>query len=75
MYPAAMGSHINEAGRFQSDKYPSCPAGKVPLSTKDPMAQDLLFEYAQRRRVVDPEFSDDLEKCLAADGFKAPSKS
>ena len=64
-----MGSHINGDGRFQSDKYPSCPAGKVPLSTKDPTAQDLLWIYAQRRRAIDPEFADDLEACLVEDGF------
>jgi hypothetical protein len=28
-------------GEFQSDKYPACPRGKVPLSTKDKTAQDL----------------------------------
>ncbi|HEY8948482.1 MAG TPA: hypothetical protein VIM56_06330 [Rhizomicrobium sp.] len=61
-------SHIvNE--EFQSDKYPDCPAGKVPLSTKDPMAQDLLWQYAQRRRTVDAEFSDDLERALLAKGY------
>ena len=68
-----MGEHVID-GRFQSDKYPTCPAGKVPLSTKDKMAQDLLWEYAQRRREVDQEFSDDLEKCLILDGFKARKK-
>jgi hypothetical protein len=66
-----MGAHLID-GRFQSDKYPACPAGKVPLSTKDPMAQDLLFEYAQRRRSVDAEFSDDLEAALRADGYDGP---
>jgi hypothetical protein len=55
-------------GEFQSDKYPTCPAGKVPLSTKDKTAQDLLWEYAQRRRTVDPEFSADLEICLLKHG-------
>lgn len=40
-------------GEFQSDKYPNCPRGKVPLSVKDPTAQDLLWEYAQRRRAVE----------------------
>ena len=65
-----MGEHIIN-GRFQSDKYPTCPAGKVPLSTKDPMAQDLLWEYAQRRREIDKEFSDDLEECLIKDGFNS----
>lgn len=64
-----MGSHINKDGEFQSDKYPTCPAGKVPLSVKDETAKDLLWEYAQRRRVVDPEFAADLETALKAKGF------
>ncbi len=64
-----MGAHIVN-GKFQSDKYPGCPAGKVPLSVTDVTAQDLLWEYAQRRRKVDAEFSDDLETCLRAEGFE-----
>jgi hypothetical protein len=64
-----MGEHLKN-GTFQSDKYPTCPAGKVPLSVKDPMAQDLLWEYAQRRRAVDAEFADDLEAALALAGYK-----
>jgi len=64
-----MGSHIVN-GEFQSDKYPTCPPGKVPLSVKDTTAQDLLWEYAQRRRVVDAEFADDLESALMTAGYK-----
>jgi len=56
-------------GEFQSDKYPTCPRGKVPLSTKDPTAQDLLWRYAQRRRSVDAEFADDLEWALLKHGY------
>jgi hypothetical protein len=56
-------------GEFQSDKYPKTPRGKVPLSVKDPMAQDLLWQYAQRHREVDPQFSDDLEFALREKGF------
>lgn len=56
-------------GEFQSDKYPTCPRGKVPLSTKDPTAQDLLWEYAQRRRAVDAEFAADLEIALKKHGY------
>jgi len=63
-----MGTHLVN-GQFQSDKYPTTPPGKVPLSVKDETAQDLLWEYAQRRRVVDAEFSDDLETALRAAGF------
>lgn len=62
-----MGAHIID-GEFQSDKYPTTPRGKVPLSVKDPTAQDLLWTYAQRRRSVDAEFSDDLEAALLAAG-------
>ncbi len=64
-----MGSHFNDDGEFQSDKYPTCPPGKVPLSVKDKTAQDLLWEYAQRRRRVDSEFADDLEAALKAKGY------
>lgn len=66
-----MGSHLID-GEFQSDKYPTTPRGKVPLSVKDPTAQDLLWEYAQRRRTVDAEFSADLETALQAAGFAPP---
>jgi hypothetical protein len=64
-----MGAHLID-GEFQSDKYPTCPRGKVPLSVKDPTAQDLLWEYAQRRRSVDAEFSEDLETALRAAGYE-----
>lgn len=61
--------HINELGQFQSDKYPTCPPGKVPLSVEDPTAQGLLWEYAQRRRALDAEFADDLEHALTMAGY------
>lgn len=63
-----MGAHLVN-GQFQSDKYPTTPPGKVPLSVKDTSAQDLLWEYAQRRRLIDAEFSDDLETALKTAGF------
>lgn len=69
-----MGAHLVN-GKFQSDKYPTCPAGKVPLSVEDPTAQDLLWEYAQRRRAVDAEFSSDLEAALFVAGYRPPGKS
>jgi hypothetical protein len=63
--------HIRN-GEFQSDKYPTCPPGKVPLSVKDPTAQDLLWRYAERRRAVDAEFADDLEFALRFVGYEPP---
>lgn len=66
-----MGAHLIN-GKFQSDKYPTCPAGKVPLSTADKSAQDSLWRYAKQRRHIDEEFSDDLEQALRLDGYKPP---
>ena len=63
-----MGAHLID-GEWQSDKYPTCPRGKIPLSINDKTAQDLLWEYAQRRRTVDAEFSDDLEMALRLAGY------
>jgi len=65
---AKVGDHLID-GEFQSDKYPETPRGLVPLKPTDPMAQDLLWEYAQRRRAVDKEFSADLEEVLRLNGF------
>ena len=67
-----MGAHINKDGIFQSDKYPQCPAGKVPLSIKDKAAQPLLWRYAQTHRLIDAELSDDLETALRAAGYSPP---
>lgn len=63
-----MGAHLID-GEFQSDKYPTCPRGKLPLSFKDPMAQDLIHKYGQRRRPIDNEFSDDVESALLIAGY------
>ncbi len=63
-----MAEHLID-GEFQSDKYPETPRGFVPLKCTDPMAQDLLWIYARRRREVDPEFSDDLEQALRLKGY------
>lgn len=56
--------HINIAGEFQSDKYPWCAPGFVPLKITDPMAIDLLRTYARRRGSIDAGFREDLLKVL-----------
>ncbi len=61
-----MRDHIDENGEFQSDKYPWCKPGFVPLKLTDPMAWPVLWEYARVREVVDKEFSEDLRTCLIA---------
>ncbi len=64
--------HLTVTSEFQSDKYPWCPAGFVPLKVTDPMATTLLWAYAGRRRVVDKEFSRDLEEALLFAGDTCP---
>lgn len=61
--------HLDAEGRFQSDKYPTTPPDLVPLKVTDKTAQGLLWEYAQRRRVVDEDFANDLEHRLKEVGF------
>lgn len=62
--------HLTVTGEFQSDKYPWCPAGFVPIKVADPMAASLLFEYAARREVVDKEFTRDLLEALNNAGIE-----
>jgi hypothetical protein len=57
--------HLTVSGKFQSDKYPWCPAGYLPLKIGDPMATDLLLSYANRRATVDTEFARDLREAIA----------
>ena len=64
-----MGEHLID-GEFQSDKYPWSKPGFVPLKLTDPMAQSLLWDYAARRSVVDPEFSWDLCEALRLKGYE-----
>jgi len=47
-------------GEFQSDKYPWCKPGFVPLKISDGDARDLLLKYAERRGRIDKDFGDDL---------------
>lgn len=72
-----MGAHIDKDGRFQSDKHPTTPPDKVPLSVNDPLAQPLLWEYAEKFRAAnkdnDPEFADDVQARLRAVGYAPPT--
>lgn len=52
--------HLTVTGAFQSDKFPWCPPGFVPLKLNDPAARDLLAEYARRRGPIDSAFHRDL---------------
>ena len=64
-----MGEHINTDGEFQSDKYPWCRPGFVPLKLTDKSAWPVLWEYATSRQGIDEEFSADLFTCLLRAGY------
>ncbi len=66
-----MGEHLID-GEFQSDKYDWCKRGFAPLKLTDPMAQPLLWAYADERRAVDAEFADDLQEALRLKGYVPP---
>ena len=54
---------LTESGTFQSDKYPWCPAGFVPLKLTDPEAREALADYVSRKRSAcngDEDFLADL---------------
>lgn len=71
-----MGAHIVD-GEFRSDKYEWSRPGFVPLKLTDPMAQKLLWAYAELRREIDAEFADDLQEALRLKGYNpdAPEPS
>lgn len=62
-------SHINFDGQFQSDKYPWCQPGFVPLKLTDRMAFKPLWDYCVTRLAIDRQFSNDLALCLARAGY------
>ncbi len=64
-----MGEHLVD-GEFVSDKYPWCEPGFVPFKLTDEMAQPLLWQYAEVRRAIDPEFADDLQAALGMLGYE-----
>ena len=59
-----MGHHINEAGQFQSDKYPDLAPDKIVLSFKDPIARSALRKYATM--TLDFELGHDIIERLDA---------
>ena len=59
-----MGHHIDNQGRFQSDKYPDLAPDKIVLSFRDPCALLALAVLAERYETVDVELSNDIRERL-----------
>ena len=62
--------HLTVTGNFQSDKYPWCAVGFLPLKLTDPLARDLIITYAHRRQAIDAEFMRDLLEAM----YRPPEK-
>lgn len=67
-------THIID-GQFQSDRHPTAPRDTVPLDVKEPRDQDLIWEYAERARVDDAGFADELQALLKSHGLSPPGGS
>ena len=64
MKPSKNREHLTDEDAFKSDKYEWSQPGFVALKLSDPMARDLLWQYAERRAPLDPEFAQDLKYAL-----------
>ena len=66
-----MGHHIDENGRFQSDKYPDLAPDKIVLSFKDPAARRALRLFVHA--TLDAELGRDI--LTRIDALDAASKA
>lgn len=67
--------HLTIHQNFQSDKFPWCHAGFVPLKLTDQDARDLLRAYARRRGRTDKQFERDLLEALDHPPVRPPMKT
>lgn len=55
-----MGHHIDDQGRFQSDKYPDLAPDNIVVSLKDRAARRSLYQLATDYSYIDPDLSRDI---------------
>ncbi len=67
--------HLTQRGVFKSDKYDWCKPGFLALKFTDPLAQDLIEEYAYRRAPIDLEFKEDVLTALENRGYELEGNS
>lgn len=59
-----MGHHIDEQGRFQSDRHPDLQPDKIIVSFKHPEAWPALAALAESYEQRDPELAEDIRARL-----------
>lgn len=57
--------HIDNQGRFQSDKHPELPPDKVIVAFDDPLARPALAALALAYNRVDHGFASDIRERLS----------
>ena len=57
--------HIDELGRFQSDKYPDLSPDTLLVSFKDPLARKALSALAIAYNNKDHDFASDIRRRLS----------
>jgi len=61
-----MGHHIDEAGRFQSDRHPDLPPDRIRLNFQNPRSERALRVLAQDYEQADSELAADINRRLDA---------
>ena len=65
-----MGHHLNENGKFQSDKFPDLPEGYVAFKIADPANWPQLELACAVYRDRDAEFAADLRAAMKGAGWR-----
>ncbi len=63
-----MGHHIDDQGRFQSDRHPKLEPDKIVLSFKDMRARNALMALAEAYHDADPGLAEDIVARLGSLG-------
>ncbi len=63
-----MGHHIDEQGRFQSDRHPDLAPDKIVVSFKDMRARSALMALAEAYHDADPGLAEDIVNRLSSLG-------
>jgi hypothetical protein len=61
-----MGHHIDDQGRFQSDRHPDLPPDRIRLNLANPRSVGALRQLAKDYAAHDPELASDLNARLTA---------
>lgn len=59
-----MGHHIDNKGRFQSDKHPELPPDRIRINMANPRSMRAMFVLAQDYQEIDHELSNDIVRRL-----------